>query len=56
MGRYCLFGSNREILDQKFFKTVHFNVENHNTSLENKCPIAEDNGPICMVMVIWNGK
>lgn len=24
--------------------------KNCNTSLENKCPIAEDNGPICMVM------
>lgn len=34
----------------KSFKATHFNTENHNISLENKCPIARDNGPICMVM------
>lgn len=37
----------------KSFKTAHFQAENHNISLENKCPIAEDNGPICMVMNIF---
>lgn len=37
----------------KSFKAAHFDTENHNISLENKCPIAEDNGPICMVMDIF---
>lgn len=35
------------------FKTAHFDAEYHNIALENKCPIAEDNGPICMVMDIF---
>lgn len=34
----------------KSFKAAHSDTENHSISLENKCPTAEDNGPICMVM------
>lgn len=50
-GETLLAGTNRYLT--KSFKATHVGAENHNISLENKCPIAEDNGPICMVMDIF---
>lgn len=37
----------------KGFTAPHSDAENHNISLENKCPTAEDNGAICMVMAVF---
>lgn len=52
MGRDCLVRGNRRSLTRSF-KATHSDTENHNISLQNKCPIAKDNGPICMVMDIF---